>query len=475
MKLIPSRNMIVALIVATALFMQNLDSTIIATALPTMARSLHESAVHLSLAITAYLLSVAVFIPVSGWVADRFGAREVFCAAIAVFTVGSILCGISSTLVELTASRVIQGIGGALMVPVGRLVLMRTISRAELVQAMSYLTTPAIIGPVIGPPLGGFITTYASWRWIFFLNIPVGLLGIFLVLKLITNPPAEGETPPLDMLGFVLNAVALSGLMFGLDLLAHPAAGVEVIATVLAVGTIAGVAAVRHALRYPFPLLDLGLLQIPTFSVSIWAGTVFRVSSGAMPFLLPVMLQVGFGLSAFQSGTITFASAVGAFANKMTIHRVLRRFGYRLQSTGTAGLAALSLVACAFFTVTTPGWVIIGLLLIGGYFRSLQYTSLNSLTFCEMPPAKMSAATTFSTMVQQLCNGVGVAFGAILLNASLLWHHEPRLTTPDFHIAFWVIASVCALSSVCFLRLAPDAGHEVTGHRKYQVRESTAD
>ena len=475
MQLIPSRNMIVALIVATALFMQNLDSTIIATALPTMAQSLHESAVHLSLAITAYLLSVAVFIPVSGWIADRFGAREVFCAAIAVFTLGSILCGISSTLVELTAARVVQGIGGALMVPVGRLVLMRSISRSELVQAMSYLTTPAIVGPVIGPPLGGFITTYASWRWIFFLNIPVGAVGILLVLRVITNPPAESETPPLDTLGFGLNAVALSGLMFGLDLLAHPAAGLQVVAAVLIVGLVAGFAAVKHAQRTPYSLLDLGLLKISTFSVSIWAGTVFRVSAGALPFLLPVMLQVGFGLSAFQSGSITFASAVGAFANKVTIHRVLRRFGYRHASAGTAAIAATSLLACAFFTAATPGWVIIGVLLFGGYFRSLQFTSLNSLTFCDIPPTKMSAATTFSTMVQQLCNGVGVAFGAILLNAALLWHGEPHLTTPDFHFAFYVVAAVCALSSICFLRLAPDAGAEVTGHRAFKGASAPAD
>jgi EmrB/QacA subfamily drug resistance transporter len=474
-QILPSRNMIVALIVATALFMQNLDSTIIATALPTMAESFGETAVHLSLAITAYLLSVAVFIPVSGWVADRFGGREVFCAAITVFTIGSVFCGLSNSLVELTGARIVQGIGGALMVPVGRLVLMRTISRQELVQAMSWLTTPAILGPIIGPPLGGFITTYASWRWIFLLNVPVCLVGIVLVLKMIKNPPQEGATPPLDIVGFGLTAVALSGLMFGLDLLAHPAAGTQVIAAVLAAGMVAGTAAVMHAKRTPFPVLDLRLLEIPTFAVSIWAGTVFRVSAGALPFLLPVMLQVGFGLSAFQSGSITFASAIGALANKMTISRVLRRYGYRLQTFGTAVIAAVSLLACAFFTPATPGWVIIGILLVGGYFRSLQFTSLNSLSFCDIPPAKMSAATTFATMVQQLCNGVGVAFGAILLNAFLLLRGEPQLTTPDFHDAFWVVAAVCLASAVCFLRLKPDAGHEVTGHLKYQAREAPAD
>ena len=416
-----------------------------------------------------------MFIPVSGWVADRFGPREVFCAAIGVFTIGSVLCGASNSLVELTAARVVQGIGGALMVPVGRLVLMRTISRTELVQAMSYLTTPAILGPIIGPPLGGFITTYASWRWIFFLNVPVCLIGIVLVLKMIKNPPREGEMPPLDAVGFGLSALALCGLMFGLDLLAHPAMGVQVILAVLLAGFVAGGAAVTHARRHPHPILDLKLLHIPTFAVSIWAGTIFRVSAGALPFLLPVMLQVGFGMSAFQSGSITFASAIGALANKVTISRVLRRYGYRLQTFGTAVIAAVSLLACAFFTAATPGWAIIGILLFGGYFRSLQFTSLNSLSFCEVPPGKMSAATTFATMVQQLCNGVGVAFGAILLNAFLLLRGGPVLATPDFHAAFWVVAAVCLASALCFLRLKPDAGHEVTGHLKYQGREAPAD
>src|SRR5258708_7597131 len=210
MPFLPPRNMVIALIVATALFMQNLDSTIIATALPTMAASFGESAVHLSLAITAYLLSVAVFIPVSGWVADRFGAREVFCAAIGVFTLGSVLCGLSNSLVELTGARIVQGLGGAMMVPVGRLVLMRNIGKSELVRAMSYLTTPAILGPVIGPPLGGFITTYWSWRWIFFLNVPVCLLGVVLVLTMIKNPPRESEVPPLDTRGGARSPTALA-------------------------------------------------------------------------------------------------------------------------------------------------------------------------------------------------------------------------------------------------------------------------
>ncbi len=458
--------MVIALIVATALFMQNLDSTIIATALPTMAASFGESAVHLSLAITAYLLSVAVFIPVSGWVADRFGAREVFCAAIGVFTLGSVLCGLSNSLVELTGARIVQGLGGAMMVPVGRLVLMRNIGKSELVRAMSYLTTPAILGPVIGPPLGGFITTYWSWRWIFFLNVPVCLLGVVLVLTMIKNPPRESEVPPLDTGGFALTAMALTCLTFGIDLLAHPAAGGLTIAALLFAGLAVATVAVAHAKRHPHPLLDLSLLDIPTFAVTIYAGTLYRISAGALPFLLPVMLQVGFGLSAFDSGSITFASAIGAFANKVTIHRVLRRFGYRATSVGTGAASAVSLLLCAFFQAWWPAWTMFAILLIGGFFRSLQFTSLNSLAFADIPHSKMSAATTLSTMIQQITNGVGVALGAILLNAALLWRGDATLVTGDFHAAFVVVAAVCLASALGFLRLAPEAGADVSGHKR---------
>ncbi len=463
--------MVVPLIVACALFMQNLDTTIINTALPSIAASFGDSPVRLSLAITAYLLSLAVFIPISGWIADRYGAASVFRAAIAVFTVASMLCGLCDNLAEMTAARVLQGIGGAMMVPVGRLVLLRSIDRSELVRAISYLTTPAILGPILGPPIGGMITTYFSWRWVFFLNLPIGALGIVLVTLLIEDIRAEAP-PPLDWIGFVLTGVSLSCLMYGLELVAHPAAGGPVIGALLGAGVVFGIAALLHARRHSKPLLDLSLLRIPTFSVSVTGGGIFRMTAGSMPFLLPLMLQVGFGMTAFGSGVITFASGVGSLFNKMSTGPILRRFGYRTVFIVNAALSAVFIGICALFMPSTPAWVMIGLLLVGGYFRSLQFTALNSLAYAEIEQPQMSAATSLSSMMMQLTNGVGIALAAIALHEIHTWRGggDAALATPDFHIALLAVALVSTISIVFFRHLAPAAGADVTGHHPRTAR-----
>lgn len=463
--------MVVPLIVACALFMQNLDTTIINTALPSIANSFGESPVRLSLAVTAYMLSLAVFIPVSGWIADRYGAASVFRAAIGVFTIASMLCGLCDTLLELTAARVLQGIGGAMMVPVGRLVLLRSIDRSELVRAISYLTTPAILGPILGPPVGGLIITYFSWRWVFFINLPIGALGIVLVTLLIEDSRAEAP-PPLDWLGFVLTGASLSCLMYGFELLAHPMAGARIIGLLLAAGAALGLFAILHARRHPQPLIDLSLLRIPTFSVSVSGGGIFRMTAGAMPFLMPLMLQVGFGMSAFSSGIITFASGVGSLFNKMSTGPILRRFGYRTVFIVNALIAAAFIGVCALFTPSTPALVMFGLLLVGGYFRSLQFTALNSLAYAEVQAAQMSAATSLSSMMQQLTNGMGIAFAAITLHAAHVWRDggDSALATPDFHAAL-LIVTLLSMSSILFFRqLAPAAGADVTGHRPASAR-----
>jgi EmrB/QacA subfamily drug resistance transporter len=461
-----SNSMTVPLIVACALFMQNLDTSIINTALPSIAVSFHDSPVRLSLAVTSYMLSLAVFIPVSGWIADRFGAASVFRAAIALFTLASMACGLCNSIVELTAARVLQGVGGAMMVPVGRLVLLRSIDRSELVRAISYLTTPAILGPIMGPPVGGLITTYLSWRWVFFLNVPFGLLGIVLVTLLIDDTKPE-TSPPLDWRGFVLTGVALTCLMYGFDLLAHPAVSGSIIAAVLAIGAVACVFAIRHARRHAHPLVDLSLLKFPTFRANVTGGSIFRLTAGAMPFILPMMLQVGFGMTAFGSGLITFASGLGSFFNKVTTAPVLRRFGYRNVFVVNAAIAAFFVGICAFFTASTPLMVMFGLLAIGGFFRSLQFTALNSLAFAEIPPPQMSAATSLSSMIQQLTNGMGIAFAAIAIHVAHVMHGGAGtpLVPVDFHIALGAMA-VLALVSIPFFRaLSPSAGAEVTGHR----------
>ena len=319
---------IVAMIVASAIIMQQIDATVITTALPQMAISLNSDPVALSVAVTAYLLSVAVFIPVSGWAADRFGGRTIFRAAIAVFTLGSVLCGLSNSAIELTAARVLQGLGGAMMVPVGRLVLFRSIERSELVRTMAYLQVPAQLGPVLGPPIGGFITTFFSWRWIFLVNVPLGILGIVLVTRFFDNPK-EDAPRPMDWTGFLLTGVALACILYGIEAIGRGFGGVGGAVALLVVGALAGALALWHLRRASHPLLDPAIFRIPTFRASIGGGSLFRAGAGSLVFLLPLLLQVVFGMTAFASGTLTFATAVGAMSMKATARPILKRFGFR--------------------------------------------------------------------------------------------------------------------------------------------------
>ncbi|MBV8653640.1 MAG: DHA2 family efflux MFS transporter permease subunit [Alphaproteobacteria bacterium] len=457
------RSAIIALTVATALFMENLDGTVIATALPQIAASFAVNPVRLSLAITSYLLSVAIFIPASGWMADRFGARTVFRAAIAVFTLGSVLCGLSGDLLQLTGARIIQGVGGAMMVPIGRLVLLRSVTKSEMVQAMSYLTVPALIGPVLGPPVGGFIVTYASWRWIFFLNVPIGVLGLVLVSILIENYKEE-KCPPLDISGFLLSGLALAGLMLGFETAGREGVPLSAVAMLLAVGAIALVLYIRHAGRHPHPILDLLLFRIPSFAISVGAGTLFRIGVGALPFLLPLTFQIGFGMSAFTSGLLTFMSAVGALAMKITARPILRRFGFRTCLVGNALISAAFMLTYAAFRPGTPNSIILVLLLIGGFSRSLQFTGLNTLAYADVPPNRMSRATSLSSTAQQLSQSIGVATGAVLLHLTLFWRGSETLSSADFWPSFVVVSVMVAWSSWFFTKLPEDAGAEVSGH-----------
>ena len=457
-----ARPVLVPLIVACALFMQNLDSTVIATALPTIARSLDETPLALNVAITCYLLSLAVFIPVSGWMADRFGARRVFSAAIVVFTLGSIACGFANSLAALVAARILQGMGGALMVPVGRLVLLKTVARSDLVRAMSYVSVPALVGPVIGPPLGGFIVTYASWRWIFFINVPIGLLGVVLVNLAVADIREKG-TRPFDFPGFLLTGIGLAGLAFGLENVGRGALPNAMVAGLLAAGALAVIAYVRHAGRTPHPIVDLALFRIPTYAAATIGGFLFRAGLGALPFLLPLMLQVGFGLDALSSGLLTFASAAGAMTMKMTAAPIIRALGFRLVLAGDAVVSSLFLFGYSLFRPWTPHAVIFAALLVGGFFRSLQMTSINTLSYADVPAAMLSRATSLSSMGQQLSQTVGVALGALLLQLTLTLRGGTSLLAGDFYPAFAAIAAVSLLSVPFFLKMAPDAGAAISG------------
>src|SRR5918998_1520319 len=367
------------LIIATALFMENMDSTVISTSLPMIARDLGEDPIALKLAITSYLVSLAIFIPISGWMADKYGARTVFRAAIGVFMAGSLACASADSLAGFVIARFAQGVGGAMMVPVGRLVLLRSVPRNEIVQALATLTIPALVGPVVGPPLGGFITTYFDWRWIFFINIPIGVLGIVLATIYVPNI-REDDTPPLDLVGFLLSGLGLALLMLGFAL--------------------------------------------------------FRIGVGSIPFLLPLMLQIGFGLNPLASGSLTFIAAVGALFMKTMAKRILERTGFRLLLTVNAFIGAGFVAANGFFTPSTPYWLIMLVLFVGGCFRSLQFTSLNAIAYAEVSNRDMSYATSLSSVAQQLSLSIGVALGAFALEAASAARGTTQITAADFGPAF---------------------------------------
>ncbi|CAG4907307.1 unnamed protein product, partial [Acidocella sp. C78] len=460
----PHRMRLTALIVATALFMQNLDGTIVATALPAMAKSFHADPLHMSLALTSYLIALAVFIPASGWVADRFGSRTVFRAAIVTFTLGSIFCGLSQSLGELIAARVFQGLGGAMMVPVGRLLLLRSVRRRDMIAATSWLTMPALLGPIIGPPLGGFIVTYLSWRWTFDINVPIGLIGIAAVTRHVREVKDEAQAGRLDLAGLVWSGLAMALLMAGFETVGRGIIPLRWSLGCFAGGAAAALAYVRHARHHPHPVLDLTLMRIDTFANSTIAGSLFRVLAGAMPFLLPLMLQLGFGDTAAKSGTITFAAAIGALAMKPLAEPVLRRLGFRVAMMLFGGLAVVFTAACAAFR---PGWPELGLdavLLVGGVFRSLQFTALNTIAYADVPRSRMSAATSFYATFQQitLTLGISVAAGALEFTTALAGHAEPAIA--DYGWAFIIVSAIGALSVPVCARLAPGAGEALSGH-----------
>jgi EmrB/QacA subfamily drug resistance transporter len=458
--------MLVPLIVACALFMEHVDATVITTSLPMIARDLGVAPIVLKLGLTSYLVSLAVFIPISGWLTDRIGGRIVFCSAIAMFMVSSMLCGLAHSFGFFVAARFLQGIGGAMMVPVGRIVIVRTVSRDELVTALNYLTVPALLGPLCGPPLGGFITTYWHWRWIFFINVPISILGIFLALRFMENVREE-EVAPLDTSGFVLSAIGLSVLMFGLSAITEA----DVVPRMLAAACVVFGAAItyiyyRLARRKQRPLLEFDLLKIPTFWVGVGGGSLFRIGIGAMALLLPLLLQLGFGLTPLQSGMLTCASAIGALFIKSLIKLLLRLFGFRRLLLVNSVFASATVAVVGLFTAHTAHWLIFAVLVITGCFRSMQFTALNAITYAEIPDHRVSAATSLFATVQQLSLGVGVTMGAFALQASNYLQGHPKIVAGDFWPAFLVLGFIAMTSAYSVFKLPPNAGADMAGRRQ---------
>jgi len=455
----------IPLIVGCALFMQMLDSTVVATALPAMAQSLGSAPVRLNVAITSYLLAVAVFVPISGWAADRFGARRVFTLAIWLFMLSSLACAVSQNLLQLLLARISQGAAGAMMVPVGRVILLRLVPKQDLLKAMTFLSMPALLGPMIGPPLGGLLVTYASWHWVFLINLPIGLLGIAMVRRYI-GEFRDDSAPRLDWIGFLLSSICLSALVISFEAIAQQSLPALTVFGLTVTGLVCAQLYRIHAKRRARPILDLALMRIPTFSISVLGGNLCRFAVGGVPFLLAMLLQVGFGLTPLAAGLITFASAAGALMMKFIAQPILHRFGFRRVLVVNALLTGAFVIACVIFTPATPAWIMIGVLLLGGFFRSLQFTAVNTLTFADIASDKMSSASSFSAMAQQLGISLGVAVAAASLHLSMLVRRADTLATPDVLVGFVVIGTLCMLSALSFRKLGAEDGAQLRRQRK---------
>ncbi len=468
-----SRDSLIAAIIGAAMFVQTLDATIVVNALPTMARSLHQSPVTLNMAITAYLIAAAIFLPLGTWIADRVGARRIFRLAILGFALASALCGLSQSLWQLVAARMLQGAFGAMMQPVGRLILLKSVPKERLMAALAVLSIPQLLGPVIGQPLGGFIVTFFSWHWIFFINLPLAVVGVVLVSMFIPEVREEHELHPLDWTGLVLAACALSGLMFGFENIGRGVLPWQVVLGMLGGASLCCWLLARHAARVTGPIVDLTLLRLPTFRTAMFTGVITRLQLGALPFMLAMLLQVAFGMSAFEAGLTTFASSIGAMFMKSVAPPIIRRFGFRNTLIGNTTCTALMLLSYAAFRAQTPHVLIFVLLMVGGFFRALQFTAVNSLAYAEVPSNRMSRASSLATMFTQGSLALGVGAAATILHASAAIHGRTALTAADVSIGFVVIAVITLSANLLLVRLHSHAGAEMSGHRPGRAPEPT--
>jgi EmrB/QacA subfamily drug resistance transporter len=452
---------IVPLVIAGAFFMDGLDSSIISTSLPQMALSFHVSPPQMSAAITSYLISLAIFIPISGWIADRFGARQVFCSAIVFFTLGSVLCGLSQSLPVLVLSRIVQGFGGAMMTPVGRLILTRTFPKNQLMKAMSYYMLPGMLGPTMGPLVGGFITTYFSWHWNFFINVPIGFMGVLLALRFV--PAIRMPRPSaFDVPGFLIIACGLGTAQFAIENLGRRTLAPATEALLLAIATAVLLLYSIYASRRANPVLDLNMFRGKTFSVAVISGNVIRAGIATVPFLLPLLLQVGFGLDPFHSGLLTFLNTAGAMSMRVWVSHLVRRFGFRAVFLAGIGLSSGLMAGFSLFSASTPHILIAVYLFTFGVLRSGQMIGMGALAYSDVPPEEMSKATSIFALAQRLAQSLGVGISASLLAALA---GTGALTVDDFRIVFIVIALLMASSALGFRRLKPEDGWQVSGYR----------
>ena len=452
------------LAIGSALLMQFVDQTALSTALPTLAQAFHIEPINLKLVLTSYILVQAVLVPASGWAADRWGARRIFMAAMAIFLIGSVLCGLSRTLGELVLFRILQGAGAAMMTPVGRIIVIGQTAREHLVRAMALLTTPAMVGPIIGPPLTGLILKFASWPWIFYINLPVGLLGMLAVWKFVSKT-REPHPGPFDTVGFVLAGVAMAAGMGLAETLGFHMIPWTVQAAALILAVVCGWAFVRHVLRAEHPVMDLSLFKLKSFRASTTGGTLIRMGVGATPFLLPLLLQVGLGWTPLRAGSLVIGIAVGALASRATATSVMRWFGFKGVLVGTAVLVAVLTALPGVFRAGTPFWVMFVVLGVGGFVRATQFTTSNALSYAEIDQTRVTAASTLQAVIQQLGIAAGITFGGLALHFTQSGHGG-QLTPDQFTLPFCLVGVLSLLAVPAYLGLHKDVGADMAGRRR---------
>ena len=454
---------LIPLCVAIAMFMETLDATIVSTAIPQIAQHLRISPILLKFALTSYLVSLSIFIPISGWLADKFGTQRIFASAIGVFTVGSIWCGVADSLIMLVSGRIIQGIGGAMMMPVGRLMILRTFPKEDLIMTNNYVSIPGLIGPTLGPLLGGVITTYLSWRWIFFVNIPFGLFGIYLAVKYFTNHK-DLAIAKLDIWGFILFGLSMAGLALCLELIGTQFISHNMHIMLSMITLLLFILYIGHATHNPQPLLNLKLFKISTFKITIIGSLLSRLGLGGVPFLLPLLFQVGFKLSPVDSGLLTFPLALGMMSMKFFVKPLLQYLGFKLALIANTIFVGISIMQLGLIDAHTAP-LLIGLsVFIYGILSSLQFSCLNTLTYADLDNKAMSQATSIASTVQQFSRSIGVSCAAFLLHYFILSKTNLNISSQAFGQTFFIIGIITILSSIIFLQLKKDAGQNVSGH-----------
>lgn len=448
-------------IAAMAFFMQALDATILNTALPAIAQSLNRSPLAMQSAIISYTLTVAMLIPVSGWLADRFGTRRIFMLAVSLFTLGSLACALSNSLGMLVAFRIVQGIGGAMMMPVARLALLRAYPRSELLPVLNFVTMPGLVGPILGPVLGGVLVTWASWHWIFLINIPIGIAGLFYARKYM--PDFTTPRRRFDMSGFLLFGLSLVLFSIGIELFGEKLVATWLALTIIFSSILIFYAYIRHARRHPSPLIALPIFRTRTFSVGIAGNIASRLGTGCVPFLMPLMLQVGFGYTALIAGCMIAPTAIGSILAKSTVTQVLRWFGYRKTLFGVTVIIGVMIAQFALQSPSMEIWLLILPLFILGMAMSTQFTAMNTITLADLTDENASSGNSVLAVTQQLSISLGVAVSAAVLR--FYEGFESANTIEQFHYTFITMGVITLISASVFLLLKAKDGRNLIKER----------